>query len=606
MNKYIMPLMKIVVFVFLGNCLFGGEKYDVRVRLFQGNRTPDQAILKDEVVLSASTTPQIASLKLKVNGPVETLTTAAIAALLDVMDLRSVDDLLQFTKKWTGKETSFKNPVMSKRAAFWFKISLNKLSNQTVSLGVIVHRSKTALLSTPATPDEKFNDELAKALKSSENAGLMMKILDRKLVFEIGEPVIVGIPVEGGVYFMMILVSPEDTPTDKEVLIKNPAPVHQVIPAYPEELRDKGVEGQVALQVAIDAEGIVQAVRVTKPLHPYLDNAAVQALRQWRYEPVIKEGKPISVVITVTVDFNEEAWLQEEERLMKEKAGTSEIKPGDQERLRKILDECSAYCQKLADAALDFICEETIKDDYYDFNLKDVHKAEVDYVIVRPGATGVQMKESSLYDPKRTERNKYVCDYQLIKKGGEIKERRLLLEENGQKIRDQKRSLEISRFAVLRPFFNPVKIFGHDRQRLFDYRIVDEERTNGRKSYVIEALPKLGDAGGIEYAKLWVDQKTFQVLKSEFRGIPLEGYEDVLKDSVALNIKPDFEITHLYEVDKKGVLFPAHSKILVMYPLFDPTDFHDPLRGNRLKLSTDVAYKNYKFFTVETEEKIIK
>ena len=133
----------------------------------------------------------------------------------------------------------------------------------------------------------------------------------------------------------------------------------------------------------------------------------------------------------------------------------------------------------------------------------------------------------------------------------------------------------------------------------FNYKILEEEKVHGKKAFVIEAAPKSGDADGVRSAKVWVNKESFQILKSEIEGIPLEGYEDVLKDSVLLNIEPLFLTTHEYRVEKKGVLFPEFTTVRVEYR---------GLRHGRpvSKLKTDMAYKKFKFFVVETDHKIIR
>lgn len=73
-----------------------------------------------------------------------------------------------------------------------------------------------------------------------------------------------------------------------------------------------------------------------------------------------------------------------------------------------------------------------------------------------------------------------------------------------------------------------------------------QEKVHGKKAFVIEAVPRSGDADGVRSVKIWIDKESFQILKSEIEGIPLEGYEDVLKDSVLLNIEPLFLTTHEY------------------------------------------------------------
>jgi TonB family protein len=58
----------------------------------------------------------------------------------------------------------------------------------------------------------------------------------------------------------------------------------------------------VILEVTIDADGVVKHVRVLRSI-PMLDAAALEAVRQWRYEPTTIDGKAVPVVMTVSVTF---------------------------------------------------------------------------------------------------------------------------------------------------------------------------------------------------------------------------------------------------------------------------------------------------------------
>jgi protein TonB len=63
------------------------------------------------------------------------------------------------------------------------------------------------------------------------------------------------------------------------------------------------VQGPVVLQCVITTEGKVSEVVVVRG-HPLLDEAAVAAVRAWRYRPTLLNGEPVSVILTVTVTFS--------------------------------------------------------------------------------------------------------------------------------------------------------------------------------------------------------------------------------------------------------------------------------------------------------------
>ena len=78
--------------------------------------------------------------------------------------------------------------------------------------------------------------------------------------------------------------------------------IHGVEPVYPPEARRKGVQGSVILQVIVDEEGQGEEARVIRG-SALLDQAAVDAVRQWRYRPTFLKGNPVPVIATVVVNF---------------------------------------------------------------------------------------------------------------------------------------------------------------------------------------------------------------------------------------------------------------------------------------------------------------
>ena len=84
--------------------------------------------------------------------------------------------------------------------------------------------------------------------------------------------------------------------------IKPPTLIKQVEPKYPEIARQARVEGIVILEATTDVHGQVVNAKVLRSI-PLLDQAAMDAVRQWIYEPKIINGKARSIIFTVTVRF---------------------------------------------------------------------------------------------------------------------------------------------------------------------------------------------------------------------------------------------------------------------------------------------------------------
>ncbi len=84
--------------------------------------------------------------------------------------------------------------------------------------------------------------------------------------------------------------------------VKMPRLIKRVEPEYPELARLSRNEGIVILEATTDIFGRVVDVRVLKSL-PLIDEAAIAAVRQWIYEPMIVNGRPRGLVVTVTLRF---------------------------------------------------------------------------------------------------------------------------------------------------------------------------------------------------------------------------------------------------------------------------------------------------------------
>jgi len=85
--------------------------------------------------------------------------------------------------------------------------------------------------------------------------------------------------------------------------ISEPRKIHHVEPVYPEVARRAGVQGTVILEVVVGRDGNVKDIRVLRSAPMGLTEAAVAAVRQWRFEPSTLGGQPVEVVMSVTVRF---------------------------------------------------------------------------------------------------------------------------------------------------------------------------------------------------------------------------------------------------------------------------------------------------------------
>jgi protein TonB len=84
--------------------------------------------------------------------------------------------------------------------------------------------------------------------------------------------------------------------------IKPPVKVRDVRPVYPADAQEAKVQGVVIIEATIDTVGNISSAHVLRSI-PMLDQAALDAVRQWQFEPTLLNGAAVPVIMTVTVNF---------------------------------------------------------------------------------------------------------------------------------------------------------------------------------------------------------------------------------------------------------------------------------------------------------------
>jgi protein TonB len=133
---------------------------------------------------------------------------------------------------------------------------------------------------------------------------------DRPVVVDAGEPPLIGVIGGVGDAGIGVPVEPPPPPAPPAPLaptrvggdIKPPRKTADVAPVYPQIARAAHVSGMVILEATIDEHGVVRDARVLRSI-PLLDDAALDAVRQWRFTPTVLNGQVIPIVMTVTVNF---------------------------------------------------------------------------------------------------------------------------------------------------------------------------------------------------------------------------------------------------------------------------------------------------------------
>lgn len=259
-------------------------------------------------------------------------------------------------------------------------------------------------------------------------------------------------------------------------------------------------------------------------------------------------------------------------------------KQPENQELNEILVKTGEYCERVKQMALLYVCNEHIsdKENFFDRSA---------------GASGL-MREEKYFKIRKVNKNNYIYDYQLIKNADQLEEKRILMEENGKK--RNSRNAQLSRLKYIGKYlvFGPVGFLSQYWQDHFNYEVLGFETLNDRKTTILAAVPKNARKDNNNMGRIWIDE-SFQILRLEWEPVSIKGYKDEVITSGAREFKKKVTWTVDYEVTKNGVRFPSRQRIIETYTYTNS-------RGNEykaVKREIRFDYKNYQFFTVETDIK---
>lgn len=82
-----------------------------------------------------------------------------------------------------------------------------------------------------------------------------------------------------------------------------PVPVRTVPPEYPAEMRTQKASGVVTVNCLVDEKGNVSESRVEKSTNEAFDQAALEAVKRWKFKPARQDGNPVSIRVSIPVRF---------------------------------------------------------------------------------------------------------------------------------------------------------------------------------------------------------------------------------------------------------------------------------------------------------------
>lgn len=242
--------------------------------------------------------------------------------------------------------------------------------------------------------------------------------------------------------------------------------------------------------------------------------------------------------------------------------------------LADILKKAAEYCRKLESASLYYVCEEEI--------------SEKLYVETRPATGTASVLERRF--------NTWTYDYQLIRSGPTVDERRKLLKKNGKTMDAPDAQLETRRFSHKFVVFGPVGLLSARSQGGFLYELIKEERLNRVRAYVVDVKPGASTPPNALYGRVWLKADDASVLKIEWDQRSMENFPEIERTAAGMDREPRILFISEYAFEKRGLRFPSRYTVQENY-----------IKRNvsipEILSATTVLYKNYRFFTVEVDVK---
>jgi hypothetical protein len=243
----------------------------------------------------------------------------------------------------------------------------------------------------------------------------------------------------------------------------------------------------------------------------------------------------------------------------------------------------------LSQVALYFVCQEKIQEKIF-------------RTPSSPGQTTIVVGEDNVmrsYTKRmhsRYERNEFLYDYQLIRKNTNVKEKRILLKENGETKNEKNAPLKTRSFRHRTVIFGPIGLLSREAQKKHSYEILKEGKHKGEKTYLIKATPLDTHSSHHLFGKIWIKKEDFSILKIEWEQESLQNYEIIQTIAQNLRAKPKLILVSEYAFERNGIRFPS------LYSIKE--NYISRKSGRRFTRSeTKVEYDKYQFFTVDTEVK---
>jgi TonB family protein len=303
-----------------------GQAFAIEYRIFRGASTSGRPASAPAVVTASFADPVFISAEV---SDAEKKTEADRIAVLKtelaaIYRLSEVDLVRSSRIVWDGKKAPFGEVVLIGDSFFPVLLSPRALGGQRFSMKVEIRRYRDSGLDVvPGRDQAEEGAPSGGGVRPERDKwesvwGEGERIADSELTARLDETVVLGFPLGESSYFISFrLHEPPEDRFWREVLDRAqksertwpsgqtvpPRPRFRFIPAYPKSSRDWGMEGVVILKVRTDEEGIPADISVVKGRSIHLNLAALAAMKQWRFDPMIVDGKAVEASFFISFDF---------------------------------------------------------------------------------------------------------------------------------------------------------------------------------------------------------------------------------------------------------------------------------------------------------------
>ncbi len=258
--------------------------------------------------------------------------------------------------------------------------------------------------------------------------------------------------------------------------------------------------------------------------------------------------------------------------------------------LSSLLGRAAEYCRKLESAALDFVCREEVTE-------------RINLALDGPAAykaikSWTVLDRERMLAPREPPKVKMSCiyDYQCVRSGDKIREKRTLLEENGKKKNEPNATLKTTVGTYRNALLGPVGLFSPRILNEYDYSIAGTDKFDRKPVVIVEAVPRIEALEAMNlYGKAWIDPATGDILKIEWNEKRVGNYEIFEARGKRYDRTPRITLRSEFSAEKNGIRFP--TKLFIEEAYLNK-------RGRAfIRSETTIIYTDFKFFTVEVEIK---